>query len=118
MRFDAAEFLVEHGVKPQTAADYLALRKGKKAAATATALRQIVSEASRSPLSVQDALVLCCSRGWVGFKAEWATSQPARAGPQTARTEKFDPVSYVNRNRNSSENSTANVIDITAERLA
>lgn len=80
-RFDAAEFLIEKGADRQTAADYLTLRKVKKAASTPTALRSIVSEAEKAGMPVQDVLVTCCARGWAGFKAEWA-EQRARDGPR------------------------------------
>ncbi len=119
-RFDAAEFLIEKGADQQTVADYLTLRKGKKAASTATALRQIVAEAEKAGMSLQKAIEICCTRGWVGFKAEWAESHQARAGP-IARHEKFDPVAHVNRNRTTTqrhESADHNVIDITPECVA
>ena len=81
VRFDAAEFLVEQGADPQTAADYLDLRKEKKATSSRTALRSVVSEADKAGLPLQDVLTTCCARGWAGFRAEW-TDQPARAGPR------------------------------------
>jgi hypothetical protein len=81
VRFDAAEFLVEQGADPQTAADYLDLRKAKKATSSRTALRSVVSEADKAGLPLQDVLTTCCARGWAGFRAEW-TDQPARAGPR------------------------------------
>ena len=81
VRFYPDGFLIEQGVEPQTAADYLTLRRGKKAAATATALQQIVAEAGKAGLPLQATLELCCARGWAGFRAEWA-EQPARAGPR------------------------------------
>jgi len=115
VRFDAEEFLSEHGVDHQTARDFLALRKAKKAASTVTALRTIVAEAGKADMAVQSVLELCCVRGWAGFKAEWAEGQKARDGPP--RPEKFDPVAHINRNRSRSSE-TPNVIDITAERLA
>ena len=114
VRFDPAGFLVEQGADQQTAADYLALRKGKKAASTVTALNAVVTEAAKAGLTTQAVLELCCSRGWAGFKAEWAAQQ-ARAGPPTPA--KFDPVAYVNRNR-TIPIEASNIIDITAERLA
>ena len=80
-RFDAAEFLVENGADPQTAADYLALRKAKKATSSRTALRSVMAEAEKAGLPLQDVLTTCCARGWAGFKAEWADQQ-ARAGPR------------------------------------
>ena len=114
VRFDPAGFLVEQGADQQTAADYLVLRKGKKAASTVTALNAVVTEAAKAGLTTQAVLELCCSRGWAGFKAEWAAQQ-ARAGPPNPA--KFDPVAYVNRNR-TIPIEASNIIDITAERLA
>ena len=81
VRFDAAEFLVEQGADPQTAADYLDLRKAKRATSSRTALRSVVSEADKAGLPLQDVLTTCCARGWAGFKAERADQQ-ARAGPR------------------------------------
>jgi len=60
------------------------------------------------------ALTTCCARGWAGFKADWVEQKP-RDGP--AKAAKFDPVAHVNRNR-IRQSETANIIDITAERLA
>ena len=113
-RFDAARFLVEQGADQQTAADYLELRKAKKAASTRTALRAVVAEAAKAGIPVGVALTTCCARGWAGFKADWVDPKP-RDGP--ARAAKFDPVAHVNRNR-IRQSETANIIDITAERLA
>lgn len=72
--------MIEQGADPQTATDYLTLRKEKKAVSTRTAMRSVVAEAEKAGMSVQAVLVTCCARGWAGFKAEW--DQPARAGPR------------------------------------
>ena len=87
VRFDPIRYLLEHGADQQTAEDYIAQRKGKNAASSHTALRAIVSEAEKARLPLQAALELCCARGWVGFKAEWADQQ-ARAGPPAANSGK------------------------------
>ncbi len=118
VRFDAQQYLVEHGAEQQTAADYLAVRKAKKAAPTRTALGAIVAEAGKAAMSLETALTICCARGWAGFKAGWvADDNAARAGPR--RPEKFDPVAYVNRNRTPQhEHASGKIIDITGERLA
>ncbi len=115
VRFDAVEFLSKHEVERQTAADYLTLRKGKKAASTETATREISKEAGKAGMTMQAVLALCCAKGWAGFEAKWVESQQVRAGPP--RAEKFDPVAHINRNR-TRLNETPNVIDITAEHLA
>lgn len=113
-RFDAKRFLVEQGADQQTAADYLELRKAKKAASTRTALRAVVAEAAKAGIPVGVALTTCCARGWAGFRADWVDPKP-RDGP--ARAQRFDPVAHVNRNR-IRQSETASIIDITAERLA
>lgn len=70
-------------------ADFLAIRKAKRAPLTATALAGIGREAAKAGISLADALAVCCERGWVGFRADWygegsATSQAARPGRATA----------------------------------
>ncbi len=113
-RFDAAEFLIKHGADPQTAADYLTLRKAKKAASTRTALQSVVDEAGKAGALVQDVLTTCCARGWAGFKAGW-TDQQARAGPRQSvhdqRKETLDELT--GRNRHAADK--PNHRDITAE---
>ena len=114
VRFDAAGFLVEQGADPQTAADYLTLRKAKKAASTHTALRCVVAEAAKAGMPVQAVLTTCCARGWVGFKAEWAANQ-ARAGPrQTIHEQRKATLDELTgRSRNAAEKPQPR--DITAE---
>jgi uncharacterized protein YdaU (DUF1376 family) len=51
--------------------DFLALRKAKRSPLTKTALDAIEREAEKVPTSLNDALAMCCARGWQGFKAEW-----------------------------------------------
>ena len=86
-RFDAAGFLVQNGVEPQTASDYLTLRKAKRAPATRTAMQDIIREAGKTNWSTQDVITKCCQAGWSGFKAAWVADQHARAGPRLNRDE-------------------------------
>jgi hypothetical protein len=52
--------------------DFLKVRKAKKAGElTKTAFTAIEKEASKANLSVEQAIEICCLRGWVGFNAEW-----------------------------------------------
>lgn len=82
-QFDALGRLVELGVQQQVAEDWMALRKAKKAATTETAVRIVVSEASKAGVTLEEALTTCCLRGWQGFEAEWLIkSTPTRAAPQ------------------------------------
>ena len=63
-------------------ADFLTLRKAKRAPMTATALQSIRREADKAGISIADALATCCERGWQSFKAEWAT--PTRPSARRA----------------------------------
>lgn len=55
--------------------DYLKIRKAKKSPWTPTAQKLMRSEADKAGISLQEAMEICCARGWVGFKAEWAESK-------------------------------------------
>lgn len=52
--------------------DYLKLRKAKKLGElTETAFKGIEREALKAGISAEQAITICCERGWGGFKAEW-----------------------------------------------
>lgn len=60
------------GVQPQVLADYLQVRKDKRAGAlTATALAGIAREAVKAGISVAQAIQCCAEWSWVGFNAAW-----------------------------------------------
>jgi uncharacterized protein YdaU (DUF1376 family) len=63
------------GVTESVFKDYLEVRKTKKAKWSDTALKGLVKEADKAGLSLQEAMELCCARGWVGFKADWVKDQ-------------------------------------------
>lgn len=64
-------------VTDQTFSDFIELRKAKKAPVTLRAIEGIRSEAEKAGISLENALIECCSRGWIGFKAEWYCKQQA-----------------------------------------
>ena len=70
-RFEPLAALLALGVDAQVAADWLAVRKAKRAALTQTALDGMVDEAHRAGISVAEAVRICAVRGWQGFKASW-----------------------------------------------
>jgi len=83
------------GVDPQIVSDFKALRNKKKSAITKTAMEGIRREAGKAGLSLADALMICCERGWAGFKAEWVTQPSARASPvKESRHSGFDKIDY------------------------
>jgi len=59
------------GIDPEVAKDFRALRAKLRSPITTTAMKGIQREAARAGISMQDALQVCCERGWRGFKAEW-----------------------------------------------
>lgn len=60
------------GVDAQVWDDFKRLRDKKRAPLTETALKGIAREAAKvDGLTLNDALALCCERGWQGLKAEW-----------------------------------------------
>lgn len=69
------------GISPQIAKDFKAIRKGKKAAITKTAMDGIRREATKAGLTLESALAICCERGWSGFKAEWVTGHGSNREP-------------------------------------
>jgi len=82
-RFDAAKHLQSLGIDEQLAADWLAVRKAKKAAPTKTAIDGVASEATKAGIQLAEALRICCRQGWAGFRASWDW-EPAKASTTRA----------------------------------
>jgi DNA-binding transcriptional regulator YhcF (GntR family) len=59
------------GVSEQVWNDFIALRKAKRAPLSATALSVIAKEAEKASVTLEEALIVCLTRGWQGFNAEW-----------------------------------------------
>jgi hypothetical protein len=89
-KYSALSYLQEIGVDPQIASDWLQVRKGKKAAATKTAIDGVLREIERAGMTPDAGLRICCERGWAGFKGEWVT--PTRQQqPQAAANSQLGP---------------------------
>ena len=58
-------------VSEQVWQDFQTLRRAKKAPLTSSALSKIDKEAGKAGILLEAALIECCARGWVGFKADW-----------------------------------------------
>ena len=95
---ESVEFndLTSEGVDEQTAKDWFAHRKMKKASASKTVLDDRKKQAEIAGISLADALKMEVSRGWQGFRAEWYLNSQPRASP--AKPAKFDPNEYVRNN--------------------
>ena len=68
---NARTMLSELGVEDQPAKDWLEIRKAKRAPLTQTALDDLVREAGKSGISVNEAVTICARRSWQGFNASW-----------------------------------------------
>jgi len=87
-KFDPLTYLLALGVPDQTARDWLAHRKSKRATATMTAIDRIAAEAKKAELSLAEALAESIANGWQGFRADWLAarkSAAARASPGMLR---------------------------------
>lgn len=52
--------------------DFLKVRKSKKAGElTKTAFTAIENQAKKAGLTAEEAITMCCNRGWAGFEAAW-----------------------------------------------
>jgi hypothetical protein len=81
------------GVSQSVWADFLQLRKVKRAPLTETALESIRKESAKAGFTLSEALAECCSRGWQGFKAEWVLKAPSAAPHSQAKTmEQLSPM--------------------------
>lgn len=105
------------GVDPQVASDWQTLRAKKRAPITATAVDGIRAEALKAGLSLQDALSICCRKGWASFDASWDWRGQ---GPPTGivKNSKYaDRKAFAESINGHSPAPDHNVIDGTAERL-
>lgn len=67
----SSKALIAEGVPRQVAADWLRVRRAKKAPLTLTAWEAVKREAADAGLSPADAVVYATEAGWQGFKASW-----------------------------------------------
>lgn len=63
--------LAPFGVSDSVWEDFLKIRRAKKSPMNNTALAGIQREADKAGVSLEQALMTCCERGWAGFKADW-----------------------------------------------
>lgn len=82
-------------VDSQVWADWQVVRKAKKGGAlTETALDGVRREALKAGWTLDAAIRECCARSWVGFKADWVASAPARANQSAGRHTGFASKNY------------------------
>ena len=74
-RFDFKNSLIEIGVSPEVADDWMQVRKAKRASNTETAFRRIKIEIDKSGLSANECITIAVARSWQGFQADWVANQ-------------------------------------------
>lgn len=81
----ATKVVAPDGVSVLVWADFLTLRRSKKLPVTETALKGIEREALKARLTMDQAIRICCERGWGSFKADWIKDKkPQLTGQQSA----------------------------------
>jgi uncharacterized protein YdaU (DUF1376 family) len=86
-KFDGRAYLVEQGVAPQVADDWLKVRKAKRLPDTATAFTAIKAQADLANLTMDETIRICVVRGWGGFSANWdRDDSPSTAALQAQRS--------------------------------
>ena len=73
-RFDFKQSLIEIGVLPEVAEDWMQVRKAAKATNTETAFNRIKHEIEKSGLSANECITIAVSRSWRGFQADWVAN--------------------------------------------
>lgn len=111
-------------VDEQTWADWLQLRRQKRAPVTPTVLDQARQESEKAGLTLQRFLAVWCSRGSQGLQAEWlkpherAQAPPAETPYQRSMRERAERLTGgLASARPPSERASLEVFDVTAKRL-
>lgn len=82
----SASALTIPGVDDDLMADFLKIRKAKKAPLTKTAIAGIKREADKAGLTMTEAITACVECNWQGFNAGWYAERLATKGaPKPAR---------------------------------
>jgi hypothetical protein len=84
-----------NGVDDQVWADWLSLRKKKKADVSQTVLQSACGEAAKLGWTLNDFLKEWCLRGSQGLKAEWVQNSAGRTGPPNGRPKTFHDISQM-----------------------
>lgn len=88
------------GIPAELFSDYMAVRKAKKAGPlTTTAINGLMREAEKAGKTLEEAVTICCERGWQSLRADWLTDRQTGARAQhqpnkPSRHSGFDQLDY------------------------
>lgn len=74
------DLVKDHGVEPDHAAQFLAVRKAKNLPLTLLAMETLVREWAKAGLSVPGGVRICASKGWAAFRASWNWQEDRHEG--------------------------------------
>lgn len=80
-RSTKAGFPIPDGIDARKWADWMQVRKAKRAPMTETAWDRHLREAEKAGISPNAAVVACCEYNWQGFDAQWYAERTALAVP-------------------------------------
>ena len=102
-----------NNVREETWADWLQLRKAKRAPVTQTAIDQIEREAVKAGWTLEQALAESTARGWTGFKAEWLQQHHAAPAARNNRPAVYGAGLAIFGNLEAEHEQHQRIIDIT-----
>lgn len=85
--------LVAEGLTSETAAEWVAHRKRRKASLTPKAWRQVKAEAEKAGWTIENAVLHSLANGWTGFNHDWVRSRGGQAARPSTHSG-FSKVDY------------------------
>lgn len=67
----ARDLVNDYGISKQHAAEWMAVRKAKRLTLTKTAMDNMITEAGKAGLTLNDAIQMCIKKSWGGFEAKF-----------------------------------------------
>ena len=93
---------------------FVAVRNKKKAAITDLAILGIRREAVKAGITLEQALTICCEKGWAGFEAGWIDKdKPRHNGKPNANAALFASMTHLHTNIPKQEEHRGRTIDVT-----
>jgi hypothetical protein len=80
-KFSPLKHLLDLGVEQQIAADWLEVRKGKKAAPTMTAIDGVLKKLAEAGYSPSEGITMCAENNWARFEKEWLANKQQQRQP-------------------------------------
>ncbi len=91
---ELAELLVD--IPADLLRDYKKVRKAKKAALTARAIRGLIEAGRKGGKTLAEVLEICCAESWVGYNHTWQRANARDLGPAGNGMVRAGPESHAN----------------------